>query len=127
MPVVSGPIALGKIACKTVCHFVAPSAIDASVYVGGTPASDCCVTRMSAGRLSSVSVSAPPRAVKCQWNVCTKISKPKRPMTIDGTVASDSALNCTMSRNRPGRAYSCRYTPAATAIGTVKSSVRKRM
>ena len=95
--------------------------------MSGTLASASCVTRSSAGRFSSVSVSAPPSAVYRQWNVYTNTSSPNSPITIEGTVASDSALNCTTSRNLPRRAYSCRYTPALIAIGIVKISVSTKM
>jgi hypothetical protein len=64
-PVVSRPIALGSTTRVIVCHFVPPSAIDASRIVSGTLAKASCVTRISDGRLSRVSVSAPPSAVKC--------------------------------------------------------------
>ena len=66
MPVVSRPMALGSTTRVIVCHFVPPSAIDASRSVSGTLESASCVTRISAGRLSSVSVSAPASALKCQ-------------------------------------------------------------
>ena len=91
MPVMMRGVAAGSTILLTVCHLVAPSPYDPQRMYLGTDRIASSVARMMIGSMRSESASAAEIIESPSPIASTKSAKPNNPITIDGTLASESA------------------------------------
>ena len=93
MPVMMRGEAAGSTILLTVCHLVAPSPYEPHRMYLGTARIASSVARMMIGSISRDSASAAETIDSPSPIASTNSANPNRPMTIDGTLASESAAN----------------------------------
>src|SRR5665811_1658265 len=94
-PVIIPGMACGKMIFIIVCHFEAPRAIDACLYVPGTALSASSVVVMITGRIRKARVSEPARIDLPNFNSNTKNARPNNPNTTCLLYTSDAADDLT--------------------------------